>query len=315
MRKTLQTRHIRRLLLALCVALGSSGCVDQEVLKSFAELDVRNTVLANNPALTGLMAQGAAVGRTFSGAALVLLCLVLGFRAYQGQPWLALAKECCIGGLVCAWLLTTYTFESGPVRYLATTGWMFYDQTTGEKSLFSVLIPRLARDANWMQDFQESVDRIQDPQVRQQAMVRVFQFSQPFWTSLFGTNVLWIFILRYILLATYAFLIAFYWVLTPYVVWTVVLPQTRPVFKGFVQSYVAVCIWPLLLGVVERLIGALPWDAWLPPISAEPLRGASDWTHNQLVLFSMNAVFLSAVASIPVVASKMVSGAVRSAMK
>lgn len=296
------------------VATMTTSCVESAVLEQFTNIDVRKTVLSSGTLVT-LMGEGAFAGRTMAGAALVLLCLVLGFRAHQGQPWLGLAKECFVGGVACVLILSTYTLPGGPVRGVADVGWDLYDGSTAGHKLLDVLFPLMARDARWMQNAHDMVEGIQDQAVRQNLQVFLFRWSQPFWTALFGTNVLWIFVLRYILLATYSFLVAFYWVLTPYMAWTIVLPQTRSVFKGFAQSYAAVCLWPLLLGIVERLVGALPWTTWLPPLSADPSRATSQWAHNQLVLFSMNAVFLSAIASIPVVASKTVSGAVRSAMK
>ncbi len=304
----------RLLLAALLIALSTAGCVDGGAFEEFTKLDVRREVLASD-GLLKLMSEGARPGRTLAGAALVVLCLILGFRAHQGQAWLGLAKECFIGGIVAVFLLTTYAADSGPVRSLADLGWTLYNSTTAGRSLHEVLGPLLATDAAWMRDAHGLVEGMEDLILRQQLQIFLFQWSQPFFTALFGVNVLWIFVLRYILLATYSFLIAFYWVLTPYLAWTAVLPMTRPVFKGFVQSYVAVCLWPLLLGITERLIGELPWNAWFPPLSPDPSRAMSQWSQHQLVLFSMNAVFLSAIASIPIIASRTVSGAVRSAIK
>lgn len=310
----MRTRRLVARLACLVLAAGASGCVDGAAIEKFVSVDFTKTLFQSRE-LLGIMAEGSRHGTTIAGAALVLLCLVLGFKAYQGQPWLGLAKECFIGGIVCLFILTTYQRENGVVRGAANIGWDLYKVTGGQGTLSKVLLPVLQRDARWMRDAHDLVEKIEDVPLRQLWMASLFQWSQPFFTAFFGVNVLWIFVLRYILLATYAFLIAFYWVLTPYVAWTVVLPQTRPVFKGFVQSYIAVCAWPLLLGIVERLIGALPWNTWLPELTLNPSDGPGQFPRNQMVLFSMNAVFLAAIASIPIVASKTVSGAVRSSLK
>jgi hypothetical protein len=307
--------RLATLALVLILSALSAGCIDGIALKQFGALDVRNEVLKSND-LVSLMRHGGDAGKTVAGAALVLLCLYLGFRAHQGQPWLGLAKECFVGGIVCAFVLSTYTLPSGPVRGLANIGWDLYAQTTKERGLFDVLAPVVARSARTMTDAHGLVERIVDLALRQRLEAFLYRWSQPFWASLYGANVLAIFVLRQILLAVYSFLIAFYWVLTPYVAWTVVLPQTRHVFRGFVQSYVAVCLWPLFLGVTERLMTSLPWESWVGGASSSaPAALMSQWNQGQLVIFSMNTVFLAAIAAIPVVASKTVSGAIRASIQ
>lgn len=303
------------LLLVLVLALCGGACVDGTVLQDFSKLNVQKEVLESGE-LTSLMAEGRHTGEAMGAAAMVLLCLYLGFRANQGQPWLGLAKECFLGGVVCAFILSTYTSPNGPVRMATKLGWELYDRTVGPKSLFDVLAPVIARSARWIVEVHRLVEQVQDAALRQDVEAFLYRWTQTFWSVVFGANMIVIFLLRQVLLCVYSFLVAFYWVLIPYVAWTVVLPQTRPIFKGFVQSYIAVCLWPLFLGLTERLITSLPWSTWVPVVPLSDLaRGMALWTYGQVVIMSMNTVFVAAISAIPVVASKTVSGAVRSAVR
>ena len=69
--------------------------------------------------------------------------------------------------------------------------------------------------------------------------------------------------MKMVMQVSYAWLISFYWMLTPMVAPMVILPQTRGVFLGWLKTYVTVALWPMFFAFAERLALAIPWSAWL----------------------------------------------------
>ena len=112
---------------------------------------------------------------------------------------------------------------------------------------------------------------------------------------------------------SYAWLISFYWMLTPIVAPMVILPQTRGVFLGWLKTYISVALWPMFFAFAERLALAIPWSAWI---------GAADGTtdiwqlttnvlQGEAMLAIFNITFLFVYLSIPVASYLIVSGASR----
>ena len=127
-------------------------------------------------------------------------------------------------------------------------------------------------------------------------------------------NAVAIHVVKLVLQTSYVFLVAFYWALTPLVAPMAILPQTRHVFRGWVQSYVSVSLWPLFMAIVERLAAAIPWADWMGinGLDVGDYAGAvTHWAQGQFMLLVLNLVFLLVYVAIPVVSAKLVSGAVR----
>ena len=77
-------------------------------------------------------------------------------------------------------------------------------------------------------------------------------------------NAIAIYLMKMVMQVSYAWLISFYWMLTPLVAPMVILPQTRSVFLGWLKTYVSVALWPMFFAFAERLaspsLGARGWD-------------------------------------------------------
>src|SRR6185436_2596046 len=79
-----------------------------------------------------------------------------------------------------------------------------------------------------------------------------WQFSSPTVAGLVSINAFGIYLMKMIMQVAYAWLIAFYWMLTPLVAAMVILPLTRSVFVGWLKTYVSVALWPLFFAFAER---------------------------------------------------------------
>jgi hypothetical protein len=124
-----------------------------------------------------------------------------------------------------------------------------------------------------------------------------------------------IYFMRMVMWTTFAFLSLFYWAIAPLIAWTLLLPQTRPVFKGFILSYISLNLWPLLMGLMERIGGAVICGTFAQAqLRGDPLTMMSLYTAIHIKILVLNLVWLMGYLAIPLVAAKMVQGAVRTAV-
>jgi hypothetical protein len=84
-----------------------------------------------------------------------------------------------------------------------------------------------------------------DPDTQRMVEAVTWQFSSPFVAGFVGLNAIAIYLMKMVMQVSYAWLISFYWMLTPLVAPMVILPQTRNVFLGWLKTYVSVALWPM----------------------------------------------------------------------
>ena len=68
--------------------------------------------------------------------------------------------------------------------------------------------------------------------------------------------------MKMVMQVSYAWLVAFYWMLTPLVAPMAIVPQTCGVFLGWLKTYVSVALWPMFLrlrGATSRTVGVPGW--------------------------------------------------------
>jgi hypothetical protein len=141
----------------------------------------------------------------------------------------------------------------------------------------------------------------------------VWQFSSPYVAGFVGLNAIGIYLMKMVMQVSYAWLISFYWMLTPLVAPMVILPQTRGVFIGWLKTYIAVALWPLFFAFAERLALAIPWSAWLGQLDGAVTTWdmTTSWFQGEFMLVIFNITFFFVYLSIPVASYLIVSGASR----
>lgn len=295
----------------VALAVVTTACTP-EILGRVNAIDI-TTVLASGD-LGAMVAEGRRVGQVLAGCATVLLCFHCWYRATIGSPWLAVAKEYLFGTILCVYVLTTVNTPVGLDQWIYRAG-----QGLGE--LFAPKAGYLlfahdqavSQNVKFLLELQGSAPEA--PSLARQFLQSVaFVAIQPVAVLGIVVNAIAIHVVKLVLQASYVFLVAFYWALTPLVAPTVILPQTRYVFRGWVQSYVSVSLWPLFMAIVERLAAAIPWADWMgiDGLGVGDYFGAvTHWAQGQFMLLVLNVVFLLVYVAIPVVSAKLVSGAVR----
>ena len=140
-----------------------------------------------------------------------------------------------------------------------------------------------------------------------------WQFSNPWVAGLVGVNAIGIYLMKMVMQVSYAWLIAFYWMLTPLVAPMVILPQTRNVFLGWLRTYISVALWPMFFAFAERLALAIPWSAWMGAMDGgtDSWELVTRWFQGEIMLLVFNVTFFFVYLSIPIASHLIVSGASR----
>jgi hypothetical protein len=306
---------MRRRLAVLSIvaaALGSTACTP-EILGRVNAIDLKQ-ILAN-PDLQNAVTVGRHLGQVMGGALTVILCFVCWYRATAGSPWVSVLKEYLLGTMVCVYVLASIGTPIGLDQWIYQAG-----QALGEMFaprggyLLAAHDHAVAQNVKYLVELQGAAPETPG-EVKQFLQAVAFVLIQPSAVLGIVVNAVAIHFIKLVLEATYVFLVAFYWILTPIVAPTAVLPQTRHVFRGWVQSYVSVSLWPFFMGIVERIAADIPWGDWMGTagLDLNDYAGAvTHWGQGQFMLLVLNVVFILVYLSIPVVSAKIVSGAVRS---
>lgn len=295
----------------LFLAVACSGCTP-EILGRVNAIDLKQ--ILSNPDLLNAVATGKHFGQIMGGAMTVILCFVCWYKATAGSPWVSVLKEYFVGTMVCVYVLATMGTAAGLDQWIYQAGQSLGEMFSPRSGyLLAAHDQAVAQNAKFLIDLQAAAP--QAPSDAKQFLESVaFVLIQP--SSVLGilVNAVAIHFIKLVLEATYVFLVAFYWILTPLVAPTAILPQTRHVFKGWVQSYVSVALWPFFMGIVERIAADIPWGDWmgLSGLDVNDYVGAvTHWGQGQFMLLVLNVVFILVYLSIPVISAKVVSGAVR----
>jgi hypothetical protein len=299
-----------RLTLVVMAAVLSAGCT-ADVLGRMKGFDVTQIILSQPVVEAVLKARD--IGRVLASVEALLLAFVCWYRIHAGAAWVTVAKEWFAGIFVCAYVLTTAGTPAGLERWLWDVGVYLgrqfapgqgflmenFDKAVGQHGAIILalqkIIPTLSEDARRL------VEAI------------AWQFSSPYVAGLVGLNAIAIYLMKMVMQVSYAWLISFYWMLTPMVAPMVILPQTRGVFVGWLKTYASVALWPMFFAFAERLAIAIPWSAWLGEFdgAVSSWDMATSWFQGEFMLLIFNITFFFVYLSIPVASYLIVSGASR----
>lgn len=301
-----------RLLLAVALSLGTCGCTPQTFQQ--IHISVRPVdVLAQQPIVDAVQ-KGVTYGRELAGAAVALLGIYLWYKAYQGQPWIALLKESLWGTAICAFLLVTSgSFARGPAIWIYHTGqWLGVYFAPPEGYLSSAFQGLL--DAEW-----SILNAMNQPQADASlGGARIAQALASFALTVSGAwfltcNALASWFVKELASLAYVYLMALFWVVLPLVAWTAILPTTRNVLTGWFKVYISIALWPFFWAIVDQinlaLFSASGFGLRGLEASGDYVAMARALAQSQTMFLIFNVTTVIIYAAIVVVSYKIVSGA------
>jgi hypothetical protein len=294
----------------LLLALLSFGCT-ADVLGRMKGFDVSQIILSQP--VVEAVSRGKTIGTVLAGIEALILAFVCWYRIQAGGAWLSVAKDWLLGILTCAYILTAAGTGGGLERWLWDVGVYLGEQFNPNKGfLMENYDQAVGQNAELILTIQRSIPALGEDERRLVEAV-AWQFASPQMAGLVGLNAIAIYVMKMVMQVTYAWLIAFYWMLTPIVAPMVILPQTRNVFLGWLKTYVSVAFWPMLFAFAERLALAIPWTAWIGSLdgSADPWAMTTNFLQGEIMLVIFNVTFFFVYLSIPIASYLLVSGASR----
>lgn len=300
----------KRLVVVLVVALLSTGCT-AEILGRMKGFDVMQ-IIQSAPVVEAVQ-KAKSIGTVLAGIEALILAFVSWYRIHAGGHWLSITKDWFFGIFVCAFILasagTAAGFEHWVWRVGVYLGQQFNPTAGFLMENFNKAVGRHSEVILTLQKIAPTVE----PETQRMVEAIARQFSSPFMAGFVGFNAIAIYLMKMVMQVSYAWLISFYWMLTPLVAPMVILPQTRGIFIGWLKSYVGVALWPMFFAFAERLALAIPWSAWLGGFEGATTSWemATNWFQGELMLLIFNVTFFFVYLSIPIASSLIVSGASR----
>lgn len=299
-----------RLAFVVVLAVLSTGCTG-EVLGRMRGFDVLQ-IIRSQPVLEAV-AKGRNVGLVLAGIEALILAFVSWYRIHAGSAWLAVTKDWFLGILLCAYILSTVGTSAGLERWIWDVGIYLGEQFSPSGGfLMENFDKAVGQHGELILGIQKIAPLLGEDERRIVEAV-AWQFSSPQVAALVGLNAIGIYLMKMVMQVSYAWLISFYWMLTPIVAPMAILPQTRNVFLGWLKTYVSVAMWPMLFAFSERLALAIPWSAWLGAIDGvtDPWMMTTNFLQGEIMLLIFNVTFFFVYLSIPIASYLIVSGASR----
>jgi len=300
----------KKLAAILILALLSTGCT-ADILGRMKGFDVMQ-IIRSAPVAEAVQ-KGKSIGGVLAGIEALILAFVCWYRIHAGGHWLSITKDWFFGILACAFILTSAGTAAGFEQWIWRVGVYLGEQfNPGQGFLMENFNKAVGQHSELILKLQQIVPNL-DSETQRMVEAVTWQFSSPFAAGFVGINAIAIYLMKMVMQVSYAWLISFYWMLTPLVAPMVILPQTRSVFLGWLKTYVSVALWPMFFAFAERLALAIPWSAWIGEFdgAVSSWDMATGWFQGELMLMIFNVAFFFVYLSIPVASYLIVSGASR----
>ena len=294
----------------LVLAVLSSGCA-ADVLGRMKGFDVMQIV--QSQPVTEAVLKARDVGRLLAGIEALILAFVCWYRSHIGVPWLTITKDWFLGIFVCAYILAAAGTAAGLEHWIWNVGVYLGQQfNPGQGFLMENYDKAVGQHGALILWLQQNTPLLSDDQRRLVEAIG-WQLSSPYMAGVVALNAIGIYLMKMIMQVSYAWLISFYWMLTPMVAPMVILPQTRSVFLGWLKTYISVALWPMLFAFAERLALAIPWSAWIGAAdnATDAWQAGVSIAQGELMLLIFNVTFFFVYLSIPIASYLFVSGASR----
>ena len=301
----------RRLAVVLVLAVLSTGCT-ADVLGRMKGFDVAQIIISQP--VRDAVDKAKNVGRLLASIEALLLAFVCWYRVHTGAPWLTIAKDWFLGILVCAFILLSVGTSAGLEQWIWQVGVYLGELfNPAQGFLMENFDKAVGRHAQQILEIQAGAVPNMRAEDSRALEAIAWQFSNPWVAGLVGVNAIGIYLMKMVMQVSYAWLIAFYWMLTPLVAPMVILPQTRNIFLGWLRTYIAVALWPMFFAFAERLALAVPWSAWMGAMDGgtDTWELVTRWFQGELMLLVFNVTFFFVYLSIPIASHLIVSGASR----
>lgn len=293
------------------LAVLASGCTPEALQQIHTSIDPAE-ILFQGPVVEAVQ-RARALGGELAGAALALLGIYLWYLVKEGRPWVVVLKEAVWGTALCGWALSGAGTLFGLEGWIYSTGSWLGERFAPDHGLFvqNVLGLVSAQNNLFMTVINHPMDDASNPMVRLAQAVGWFASQQT--SALFLViNSLGVLLLKELGRLTYVYLTALYWVLLPLVAWTAILRPTRGVFLGWVRTYVAIALWPMLWGVTDRVALALLMSTGFGLGGVDQgnvVQVVVALARNQLFYALVNLTTIFVYLGVPVASYKIVSGA------
>jgi len=204
----------KRLAVTLALATLSTGCT-ADILGRMRGFDVMQ-IIQSAPVAEAVL-RGRNIGLVLAGIEALILAFVCWYRIHAGGHWLAITKDWFLGILVCAFILTSVGTPAGLEQWIWRVGVYLgqqfnppsgflmenFNKAVGDHSGLFLLIQKMVPNMS-------SED--------QRALEAVSWFvSSPHVSAFVGLNAIAIYVMKMVMQVGYAWLISFYWMLTPLV--------------------------------------------------------------------------------------------------
>jgi hypothetical protein len=295
----------------IAMALLSSGCT-ADVLGRLKGFDVIQ-IIQSAPVAEAVQ-KAKVIGRTLAGMEALILAFVCWYRIHTGGHWLNVTKDWFLGILVCAFVLTTAGTSAGVEQWIWKVGVYLGEQFTPAKGFlmenYNLAVGRAAQTILMLQNLAATNPGGSDGRVVEAV---AWLYATPYVAVAVAINSVAIYVMKMVMQISYAWLISFYWMLTPIVAPMVILPQTRGVFVGWLKSFISICLWPMFFAFAERLALAIPWNAWIGTTdgAGSPFAMVGSIVQSELMMIIFNVAFFFVYLSIPIASHLIVSGASR----
>jgi hypothetical protein len=202
----------RRLGFVLMVALLSTGCT-ADILGRMKGFDVMQ-IIQSAPVVEAVQ-KAKSIGAVLAGIEALILAFVSWYRIHAGGHWLSITKDWFLGILVCAFLLTSAgtnaAFEQWLWRVGVYLGQQFNPPSGFLMENFNKAVGQHSEVILTLQTIAPTVD----PDTQRMVEAIAWQFSSPYIAGFVGLNAIAIYLMKMVMQVSYAWLISFYWMLTP----------------------------------------------------------------------------------------------------
>lgn len=142
-----------------------------------------------------------------------------------------------------------------------------------------------------------------------------FLTSNPIGAWFLYLNSIAVLLMKMLLQASYAFLVAFYTMMGPLVAVTLIVPPWRKVFWAYLRLYLAIALWPAAWGLSERALDGI-MEGWFRSThgaytSGDPFLVAQALGSGACMTFIANCIFFFVYLSVPVATTLLVNAAGR----
>lgn len=321
----MRRRVLGRALLGLVLlsALGSSACVelDDTVVKALS--DIGETRI-QEPVIRDLQSGGlhnvgrdlAKSAQELAGACLVILLIYLWYRAQTGEPWIGLAKEWFIGAMCAVYIILSWDSRWGVPGMIYFGTQALAAEAKPPNFFLQDLSASVAASGKWLESITNASNSGLVPAAVKAAIdAMIFAASQGTVVAMMVFNAIGVLSVRALLYGMFTFAVVFHWVTAPLFATALVLPQTRRVFYGWLQSFLAVCLWPVIFAVLDRVMLIVPWATIAQSneytVGSITETAIAAFYRGQVSLMVVEFAFIATYLAVPIIASKIVSGSIR----